>query len=856
MAPKTATGSFEKSGALFFSLIYLFLNALAETTATVNSRSVLLKQLMYGFIHLVAYVFAQTIADMPIAAFQTLVFLCMYYFMLGLALNASDFWIFVLFVFVHYGAVQAMFRMLGAWSPNLSIALLMAGSGMPVSLLYSGICPSPWALEGLMANEFVDITLECTQGQMVPSGSGWTYNNDPRTSSSSSRVFKKSATTSASTDSLSKLEKSVGSDGSPPPSSDSERESQSLEKPPSQSSALPNTFFTFEDLSYFVNGGGSEKQLLTSVNGYARPGQLTALMGASGAGKTTLLDTLAQRKSQGRVEGRILLNRHQLDRTFARWCGFVLQQDVHEPTATIREAFQFSARMRQPKDVPESEKLAYVEHVIRLLDLEMLAEAVIGETGDGLLSVEERKRVTIGVELAARPSALFFLDEPTSGLDSQAAYALKVFPCTIHQPSGVLFDMFDHILLLAPGGKTVFFGETGNNSANVVDYFDRYGAHIGKTDNPAEFILATVTDQKSSRDWVSTWNNSPEAQEVGKRITSLNSQSSNDTPQQNPDGTQFSLGHWEQTVEVTKRHWISVWRNGPYNFSRLFKSIFCQLFIAFSFFMAEPNTQGLQNHMLAILLLAWIIPATAADIQNIWFEKWDIFAAREKNGIYKWSALLTALIIVEIPWQICFYTIVFFCSYWTVGFPNTPILAGFQYFMFLLLGLFGTGYSQLLAALFANRTTASYANSLFWVILMLFSGVLVPHSAMNGFYKPWLFWVDPMRYFFGGSVSNILHNVKAQCSPGDFTIFDPPSGETCAHYASIFLQSSTGYLSNPEATSECWYCPYTTGDDYTATLDYYYADKWRDWAVFLAFCLTNVGCLYVIMWWRQGRSKR
>ncbi|KAJ5731293.1 ABC-2 type transporter-domain-containing protein [Penicillium malachiteum] len=576
MAPKTATGSFEKSGALFFSLIYFFLNALAETSATVNSRAVLLKQMRYGFLHPVSYVIAQTIADIPVAACQTIVFSCLYYFMLGLAKTASDFWTFFAFVFVHYGAVQAMFRMIGAWSPNLSVALLMAGSGMPVALLYSGyaptiptmhrwgswvrrISPSPWALEALMANEFMDINLHCMDTQMVPSGpdyqdiryqgctiSGSTEGSDVVSGTTylidvyqffPSHIWRNfviliafwvlytviaavglAMMTRESSDSYGRMfKKGSYSDSASSISTISEKNKEE-----------PQMSFTFNKLSYHVKSGSSEKQLLTEVSGYVRSGQLTALMGASGAGKTTLLDTISQRKSEGRVEGELLLNGKPLDRTFARSCGIVLQQDVHEPTATVQEALQFSARLRQPADVPESEKMAYVEHVIRLLDLESLADALVGAVGDGQLSVEERKRVTIGVELAARPSALLFLDEPTSGLDSQAAYSLVSFlkriaseglpiVCTIHQPSGVLFDMFDHVLLLAPGGKTVFFGETGKRSSNVAEYFARYGAIIGENDNPAEFILDTVTEQGSTRDWPATWNESPRAKQFGKQ---------------------------------------------------------------------------------------------------------------------------------------------------------------------------------------------------------------------------------------------------------------------------------------------------------------------------------------------------
>jgi ATP-binding cassette subfamily G (WHITE) protein 2 (SNQ2) len=109
-----------------------------------------------------------------------------------------------------------------------------------------------------------------------------------------------------------------------------------------------------------------------------------------------------------------------LDAAFSRSCGFCMQQDVHEPTATIREALQFSAKLRQSPDISDKQKKAYVEEVISLLELGPIADALIGQPGDGGLNVEQRKRVTIGVELAARPSALLFLDEVRSSLSSES----------------------------------------------------------------------------------------------------------------------------------------------------------------------------------------------------------------------------------------------------------------------------------------------------------------------------------------------------------------------------------------------------------------------------------------------------
>ena len=102
-----------------------------------------------------------------------------------------------------------------------------------------------------------------------------------------------------------------------------------------------------------------------------------------------------------------------------------------------------------------------MEEIIELLELQPLADALVFSLG-----VEARKRLTIGVELASKPELLLFLDEPTSGLDGQSAWNIVRFLrkladhgqailCTIHQPSSLLFESFDRLLLLQRGGETV-----------------------------------------------------------------------------------------------------------------------------------------------------------------------------------------------------------------------------------------------------------------------------------------------------------------------------------------------------------------------------------------------------------------
>jgi ABC-type nitrate/sulfonate/bicarbonate transport system ATPase subunit len=170
--------------------------------------------------------------------------------------------------------------------------------------------------------------------------------------------------------------------------------------------------FTWRDVSYDIEIKGEPRRLLDNVSGWVKPGTLTALMGVSGAGKTTLLDVLAHRTSMGVITGDMFVNGTGLDDSFQRKTGYVQQQDLHLDTATVRESLRFSAMLRQPPSVSIKEKYDYVEDVIKMLKMEEFAEAIVGVPGEGL-NVEQRKLLTIGVELAAKPKLLLFLDEPT-----------------------------------------------------------------------------------------------------------------------------------------------------------------------------------------------------------------------------------------------------------------------------------------------------------------------------------------------------------------------------------------------------------------------------------------------------------
>ena len=404
----------------------------------------------------------------------------------------------------------------------------------------------------------------------------------------------------------------------------SEKESSELTRQVSAVIQKQTAIFHWKDVCFDIKVKGGERRLLDMVDGWVQPGTLTALMGESGAGKTTLLDVLATRVTIGVVQGEMLVDGQQRDDSFQRKTGYVQQQDLHLSTSTVREALEFSALLRQPARFTRQAKLDYVDEVIKLLEMDEYSNAVVGVPGEGL-NVEQRKRLTIGVELVARPQLLLFLDEPTSGLDSQTSWSIcdlmeklakhgQAILCTIHQPSAMLFQRFDRLLFLVKGGKPVYFGEIGKNSEILTSYFERNGATPCPVDaNPAEWILETVGAAPGSHtdiEWPQVWRDSPELGKVHERLAEMKDElpalrpvRTNEADMQKSSYREFAAPFMPQLWEVQKRVFSQYWRTPSYIYSKCALSILTALFIGFSFYKAPTSLQGLQNQMFSIFML-------------------------------------------------------------------------------------------------------------------------------------------------------------------------------------------------------------------------------------------------------------
>ena len=630
---------------------------------------------------------------------------------------------------------------------------------------------------------------------------------------------------------------------------------------------VSESIFSWENINYDVMIKGNPRRLLNNVSGFVAPGKMTALMGESGAGKTTLLNVLAQRTNVGVVRGDFFVNGQPLPRSFQADTGYCQQQDVHLAQQTVREALQFSAMLRQPRETPKEDRLAYVETVIELLEMQSFSEALVGEVAEGL-NVEQRKRLTIGVELAAKPSLLLFLDEPTSGLDAQAAWSVVRFLkklanegqailCTIHQPSGELFNQFDRLLLLQKGGKTVYFGDTGENSMTLIKYFeDRSGVKCEENANPAEYILDVIgagATATTKHNWHDLFLQSPEYVQLQQQLQQVHHNNrgvvAEDTTRSQRE---YAQPFMVQLIEVTKRAFISYWRNPLYLITKMILNVVSGLVVGSSFWAQgkEQNKIALQNRLFACFLALVASTSLSQHLQPEFIRFRSLFEVREKpSKLYTWPVMVLSALLVEIPWNFVGGTIYWIPWYFFIQFPSDPKRSAYSWGLYMLFQLYYCTFAQAMAAISPNAMIASILFSTFFSFVVVFCGVVQPPPLLPYFWRSWMFMLSPFTWIMEGILGNAIGGVDVLCRPEEMQVIIPPAGQTCDQYLDGFSspqgdpRGGIGYYQQMQ-NGNCAYCQYRTGDEYLASVELNAANRFRDLGIILAYIVFNTALLF------------
>ncbi|KAG6587069.1 ABC transporter G family member 31 [Phytophthora cinnamomi] len=554
-------------------------------------------------------------------------------------------------------------------------------------------------------------------------------------------------------------------------------------QPTGRGIAVPVTL-AFHDLWYSVPLPGSTNDeqidLLKGVSGFALPGTMTALMGSSGAGKTTLMDVIGGRKTGGKIQGKILLNGHPANDLAIRRCtGYCEQMDIHSDSATVREALIFSAMLRQDANISTAQKMESVEECIELLELGPIADKIIRGS-----STEQMKRVTIGVELAAQPS-IIFMDEPTSGLDARSAKLImngvrkiadsgRTIVCTIHQPSTEVFNLFDSLLLLRRGGRMVFFGELGEDSKNLINYFEAFpGVNPIKPGyNPATWMLecigagvgggkaATNVDPSQPTDFADRFLVSDQKVLMEEDLDQDGVlHPSPHLPELKFINKRASSGYIQFDL-LCRRFFRMYWRTPTYNLTRLTISVVLACVFAIIYQGTDYNTYSGANAGIGLIFVSTVF------LGIISFNSVMPVAADERTAFYRERASQTynalwyfiASTLVEIPYiffSSLLFTIIFFPS---VGF--TGYITFFYYWLVVSMNALVFVYlGQLLVYALPSVAVATTLGALLSSIFMLFAGFNPPTGSIPTGYM-WVHWISPPTY----SIAILVSLVLGDCS--------------------------------------------------------------------------------------------
>lgn len=499
---------------------------------------------------------------------------------------------------------------------------------------------------------------------------------------------------------------------------------------------------------------------LAGVSGVAEPGTLLAILGESGAGKTSLLDCLAGRKTIGLLRGQILLNGEPAGRDWRRLSAYCMQDDVFVPTLTVRETVLFSARMRLPASMNDSERERRTDDALAAMGLHDVKDTLVGDATHKGISGGERKRLAIACEMVTSPSVLF-LDEPTSGLDS--ANALRVIQCvqqlarsqqitaifSIHQPDSALYALFDKVHVLGKG-RLVYSGP----GKQLLSFFERMGFSCPPQYNPADFVIHTVTSIQNMDELerIASENARAAFALVGGNKNTITINSGEDTPLLG-SGEQQHLLLREKSQEIgahaqswllqflylCRRSVMAMWR------SRLIATqyalvIVAGLILGTVFFNLSVETSGVQNRLGVIQFVVILLSVLSLTSIDTFVSQRNLFLRERASGYYSTSAYFVAMVLTDVV----FLRLVPPVLLAVILYPMCALHPGItHFFWFASLCVFtcftGVAFCLLISVVTSTVSVGNLVAILVLLFSILFEGILMNVTTVPA-------WVETIKY--------------------------------------------------------------------------------------------------------------
>lgn len=532
------------------------------------------------------------------------------------------------------------------------------------------------------------------------------------------------------------------------------------------------TTLIFSDLSYSISPLPKSLQatvLLRNVSGYARPGRLIALMGATGAGKTTLLDVLARRKTSGTTTGKILLFPSGNEIAYGE------QFDNHIGFSTVKESLIFSNSLRfhSKGHVTSEQRKVFLTEVIEHLELDQIADHLVNTLSKG-----ELKRLTVAVEVASN-SPVVFLDEPTTALDAASASILvrclsrlakagRTVICTIHQPSQDVFFSFDDVLILQPGGVVAYFGPVGNQGNDVFSFVESVtGRRRPEQGNGIAWALSSLAEAQRGG------NIDVPALFRSSEINSRNTDTINALLEVRPDSPQLlkRIGPVRslpvQLLLLLDRHFKNLYRNKELQITRTAVAVFIAVLLGVLYSDVDYSSSFAGTQSAMGLLLGGLIFGSIVFLQTQLSSSFTIrpvFYRELSSKIYYSISYSLATLIATLPFVIITSLLFSTIVYWMAGLRATASSWLFNCLCFAIAALFYSSLGFVFAALSPTPQVSQVLGGLSISLLGLSAGLFVPEATMPPGWV-WLMYACPPFHLLRATVNNQFYCVDSITCP-------------------------------------------------------------------------------------------